>query len=762
MSVNRSYFEAVSVSTPQAMRAILLLISLLGMSFTMAGDTGFTNSKRFWLEVPSVAGRAYVLHRSATPFEQGRPVAMALSASGEVLKLSDHSIRKEQAFYRVEEISNPGGSDLDGDGATDLAELMNPTASNPLNPAPILNVETGSNILYSRDFYETLSHRDNFPGAEGVREVKFLISLADTAAPKLHFANSNTHQYHYNFARSLGYFTEFSYNSGLSLFNQQAYFTNTNRKFMAGSLVSHDNYESPEGVTGIYTIEFWPTDPVAFSFVEKAYELIAASAPFMDGNVAYHPASETQIALMNEESAHYKASYVNVISTEELFANISFTALNTGEGYGRLRVPGLGDTLSVRDVVIFQTLPNDLTHVAGILSEVPQTPLSHINLKAKQNDTPNAYIKGATSDPRVAPLIGQYVYYKVSADGFELRAATQAEVDTWLESVRPTESQFPVRDLSETQIKSLAQIGFHDVDAFGSKASNVAELRKFMADVTPDGFAVPFYFYDEFMKFNGFYFEAQAMMDDAAFKNDPVFREGALDDFQDRIKDDGLIPAWMHSAIGVLQQSFPAGQGIRCRSSTNNEDLAGFNGAGLYDSFTHRPDEGHLEKSIKQVWAGLWNYRAFEERDFYRIDHFQAAMAVLCHANFDDEVANGVGISTNPYQPGAGWVGHYINVQLGESLVTNPDPNAIPEEFTIAYLSGATAYEIQYIRSSNLVPAGTRILTQAQAYDLANRLKLIDQHFTPLYGQSNLVMEIEFKITTSGNLAIKQARPWVE
>ena len=30
----------------------------------------------------------------------------------------------------------------------------------------------------------------------------------------------------------------------------------------------------------------------------------------------------------------------------------------------------------------------------------------------------------------------------------------------------------------------------------------------------------------------------------------------------------------------------------RCRSSTNNEDLVGFNGAGLYDSFTHRPDEG--------------------------------------------------------------------------------------------------------------------------------------------------------------------------
>ena len=44
------------------------------------------------------------------------------------------------------------------------------------------------------------------------------------------------------------------------------------------------------------------------------------------------------------------------------------------------------------DLVVLRYIPNDLTHVAGVITETPQTPLSHINLKAKQNNMPNAYI----------------------------------------------------------------------------------------------------------------------------------------------------------------------------------------------------------------------------------------------------------------------------------------------------------------------------------------------------------------------------------
>ena len=63
----------------------------------------------------------------------------------------------------------------------------------------------------------------------------------------------------------------------------------------------------------------------------------------------------------------------------------------------------------------------------------------------------------------------------------------------------------------------------------------------------------------------------------------------------------------------------------RYRSSTNNEDLPGFNGAGLYDSKSQKPseDEEDLAKSLKEVYASLWTFRAFIERDFHRVDHLK-------------------------------------------------------------------------------------------------------------------------------------------
>ena len=69
--------------------------------------------------------------------------------------------------------------------------------------------------------------------------------------------------------------------------------------------------------------------------------------------------------------------------------------------------------------------------------ETPQTPLSHLNLKAKQNDTPNAFVKGASTDPCVVPLFGELVRYAVTPDGFELEPATQEQARAWLERVRP-------------------------------------------------------------------------------------------------------------------------------------------------------------------------------------------------------------------------------------------------------------------------------------------------------------------------------------
>jgi hypothetical protein len=621
-----------------------------------------------------------------------------------------------------------------------------------------LSGDCGTRRIEDRASFDAFADRNNFPGAMQVPEVKFTIVGVDTSSPQLYFQNTTNHPYHYDFVVDcLGWTID------LETFNRATYFSHR-RKNLAGSIIAHDHYEPNEAIQGIYTMEFWPTDPVTFPFVQLAYDLILDNMPFVGGKLFYHAPGQTQQALYESERDLYEASSVAVIRTEDLFRDIRYSALTTGQTYGRLRIVQGPETVSARDIVVYRTLPNTLTHVAGIVTEVPQTPLSHVNLKAKQNHTPNAYIRDAATHPDIVALAGRYVHFVVRPEGYTLKEASLDDVNAFFESVRPKETQVPPRDLDVTAIAPLAEIGFEDANSVGAKAANVAELSKFLPrGMVPDGSAVPFSFYDEFMKHNGFYDTAVAMMADPAFQSDAQARLNALSTFR-RVLRDGALPGWMLEALNAMHESFAPGTSLRCRSSTNNEDLPHFNGAGLYDSYTHHPEEGHIAKTMRQVWASLWTYRAFEERDFYRVDHLQTAMGVLVHPNYENEQANGVGVTRNIYD--VNWPGFYVNVQVGEDLVTNPPENAIPDEFLVADLLGVERYEIQYIRHSNLVADGGPILTKAQIFELADVMGWIQGYFRYRYGargqDPDFAMDIEFKITADGYLNIKQARPWIE
>ena len=131
-------------------------------------------------------------------------------------------------------------------------------------------------------------------------------------------------------------------------------------------------------------------------------------------------------------------------------------------------------------------------------------------------------------------------------------------------------------------------------------------------------------------------------------------------------------------------------------------------------------------------------------------------MGVLMHPNYSDELANGVAVTDDIlYETKSNY---YLNVQVGADLVTNPDEQSSPEEILLGWWK---ADGDQVVRSA---ADGKPILTPEQLDELRSRLAKIHGKFRELYNKSDkdqFAMEIEFKVSSDGKLAIKQARPWV-
>jgi hypothetical protein len=747
--------------------SLLAALCLCSPTRAQEGTSGFVtfslgSDNRLRLEVPSTAEQYFVLYyrRRDTDSRTEVPVAIHPGVDGRTVLTEQLGIGSPSGLYRVLAYWRDRPVDIDGDGRLDTVELSDTSGRySPLNPADPISFTNGTVSIQDRDMFRNLSYKGTEVRIDthlaDLEFVKFYFLDTHTSSPRVYFMNTNVHRGHREFAAAVGIPSPAGGpgrpggGAGGSTIGQ-----------MRGEIIYHPYVTAPNGEPGVYRFEFEPNDSYSFEAVQMAHELLAANMPVLRNNLVYYPMPNAALPKYRQEKYLYDASRVPVMLEEHIYSDISFVPLNKAGGYGLLRDMELNEWPSSRDIVIYEALPNEMPSVGGIITTVPQTPLSHVNLRAVQDRVPNAYIKGALQIDAISSLVGKYVYYRVLDDGYEMREATLDEVEAHYADRRPTQTQYPDRDLSAAEFMSLDDITFQHANAFGVKTANLATLRTFgfAQGVVPEGYGLPFFFYDEFMKHNDLYTKAEAMVEEDGFGTDTDTRVAALEAFRDEIRD-GLMPDWMTAALTELQATFPAGSSIRCRSSTNNEDLPGFSGAGLYDSYTHYPDEGHLSKSIKQVYASLWNFRAFEERDFYRIDHFSAAMGVLLHRNFSGERANGVAVTDDPLYQTEG--NFYLNTQIGEDLVTNPDAESIPEEILI---SAADVTNYSVVRYSNQVSAGELIMTPQYLAELHAMMSTIQERFSALYevsGEGPFAMEIEYKVTSEGALSIKQARPWV-
>ena len=604
----------------------------------------------------------------------------------------------------------------------------------------------------------------------GSKSVKVIVDQLGGDA--LYFMNTVRYEIHYEFASTHLSGGSLPVVGSLAAFNTTEYFT-PDRRFILAAVTY---YEQPDK----WVLELSPYDTAGAEMIAKIFFAVK-HASYFGPELAFHPTSEAHTTV----AATLPAS-IPVVTTDDLYAGTDFQPLSLGVAYGRVHFTTAAalasEYLSYQSIVVLDSAPNDISVVQGIITEEFQTPLSHINVLSRNRGSPNMGLRGAQTNAALRALDGQLAKLTVTADAWTIEPTTLAEAEQWWADHAPPPITLPEIDLSVTTITDIAAVTAvpsgsttlldvirASLRVFGGKAANYSVLYQTPGIPIKNGFAIPIYFYDQFMRDNGFYARIDALLLDPQFTTDPATRDAALR----ALHADMLaapLDATFVAQLAAKVALFPGVIKLRFRSSSNSEDLDGFPCAGCYNSYSGRTDDMlDMADAIKNVWADAWLFRTFEERAYYRVDHKSLGMAVLVHPNFAEEEANGVAVTANPFDASGIDPAFYVNVQRGGDFEVVAPPPGVQSDQLLYYFSQPNQ-PVQYLAHSSIIPAGTSVLTARQLYDLGVALAAIHTRLSPAYGPAAgnngfYGLEVDFKFddeATPGTptLYIKQARPY--
>ncbi|WP_225413594.1 PEP/pyruvate-binding domain-containing protein [Stigmatella hybrida] len=394
-----------------------------------------------------------------------------------------------------------------------------------------------------------------------------------------------------------------------------------------------------------WTFSYWESDKIRAADVRRTQQRLKET--FFIQDLAFRPDSTRQEALLAE------LTDISTVTSDSLYKKSDYRAFNTGKATGRLRIVPEGTSyesllFEPEDIVVLQESYPDLPPVAGVLSTRFSTPLSHVNLRARAWGIPNATLKDAVT--RYAALDGQLVQLDVRGATHTLRPATEREAATWKqarESARKV--RVPAANLKVRDLRPLQKMRAGDARLFGTKAANLGEIlyRRGKEISVPEGFGIPFVFYREHLKRHGLDTALGTLLAEPRFQEEAAWRREQLEAFRARIAAAPIDEALLDQVEAHVRERL-GGAGVFVRSSTNAEDLKGFNGAGLYDTVPNVLGREALGAAIKQVWASLWNFHAVEERRRFGIPPSSVYSAVLVQAGVNATSA-GVLVTKNLY-----------------------------------------------------------------------------------------------------------------
>jgi len=602
--------------------------------------------------------------------------------------------------------------------------------------------------LESNTDFEQLS---GLPLSDKYGQLSAIKVVVDLKTNKIYYLNASDFKFHHEFCEQV-----LRNNVTLSYFNEVNYENSSQRQYLLGNLNLIETSHK-------YFLELSPTDLMSQELIYLFFEKVKKS----------FYGSEQLSFLINSnrlnEISDSLALKIPVIQASDIYNNLQYQAISKSKSDGYLRIvrdlDASIDQLKPTDIIVIDQTPLFLPQVAGVIVTEFQTPLSHLSILGQNRDIPIMAYTGAFNDQNLIKLDNRPIHLKVESDTFYVHP-----IEEVISKTTPSKRIKLKYDLSVDSLIRIETLKRRSSKYVGNKAQNFRELYKLSLKnefkVPESAFAIPFFYYHQHLRENQITPQIEHFLNH--YKElDPDSVKHLLKEIRNTIKK-APINAQLLNDTETMITSLGSYKRMRFRSSTNAEDAKGFSGAGLYSSKTGilYDDQKTIDRAIKKVWASLWNYAAFMEREFFSIDHRQAYMGILVHRSFPTEAVNGVAITKNLYRHG--YLGFTVNAQLGNENVVQPSPGIICDQFICYPNTLHNMYDehhtIEIITTSSL-NNGQLVMTPEEIYNLAYQLHVIKKHFfyTPYNGgeYALFAMDVEFKIDGENRtLYIKQARPF--
>jgi hypothetical protein len=704
-------------------------------------------------------------------------------------------------------VALPG--DIDGDGDIDIVTFNrgNFTSTVLYNRSPLDSPDFAESVCTTADFI-TLAAQTSGGGDEPQPFVKFTLPANDEAALQhASYQNSSRFPLHQDFLSTV-------FPENFPALDTTTYDTLVGRRdsrhYFVGSIRHIRTGAAPVYGFSVFARFGDSRERLSATEMKAIYDKLKES--FHLEPLVYAPTSLEAVEVARDWQKN-DPGFTTLIEG----STGGFEPYTLGVGYGRIRILSKAEfeaanangSISFQDILILDHAPRDIEGVVnGIITTARQGELSHVAVRTARRGTPNAFLRTALGD--FAGLDGKLVRLQVTEAGHTVTEVTEEQASAFWDANAGFLSRLPSLDGEHDalpQLKFIAALernGIRDElpweATFGGKATNLARLHSVLTDewsrYQVDGFAIPMSYYMDFIRSNKMpsafdaarqvtYEEYLAeLFTDEKFASDSQFRFKTLADLREHMRNHGVVD---EDLLAQLRERIPIVMGtsnetrVRFRSSSNAEDAIEFNGAGLYNSTqgcvaddldgdstgpsicdgTKNGERG-LSRALRRVWSSLWNFRAYEERAFYGIPNDLPAMAVLVSTAFDKEQANGVvftGNPTNRHDPR-----YVVTAQKGDSSVVSPDPGTVPEKNVLEMGENGEVVNIIRAVASSLVEPGEFVLSDDELKELGALMWHINSEFPVdpgVHNREDIILDLEFKKQESGDLAVKQVRPFL-